>query len=115
MSHENEIDFAQYLKQGEGSLFERDPEKAMEQEKMCGIVREYEPYDCMWPVRDEDHVPKSKEVFYSQTTKDEKIHVIKREIFFPSTAYVSRELPRFRSIRIMDLVRNSGRNRSQSY
>lgn len=34
MSHENEIDFAQYLKQGEGSLFERDPEKAMEQEKM---------------------------------------------------------------------------------
>ena len=79
MSHENEIDFAQYLKQGEGSLFERDPEKAMEQEKMCGIVREYEPYDCMWPVRDEDHVPKSKEIFYSQTTKDEKIHVIKRE------------------------------------
>lgn len=79
MSHENEIDFAQYLKRGEGSLFERDPEKAMEQEKMCGIVREYEPYDCMWPVRDEDHVPKSKEIFYSQTTKDEKIHVIKRE------------------------------------
>ncbi|HOO79984.1 MAG TPA: hypothetical protein PLQ04_06315, partial [Lachnospiraceae bacterium] len=56
MDHENEIDFAEYLKQGEGTLFEKDPEKALEQEGICGIVREYTPYECMWPVRDEDHV-----------------------------------------------------------
>lgn len=46
---------------------------------MCGIVREYTPYDCMWPVRDEDHIPETGEVFYSQVTSDEKIHMIKRE------------------------------------
>ena len=77
--HDNEIDFAEYLKQGEGTLFESDPEKALHQNEVCGIVREYTPYDCMWPVRDEDHIPDSGELFYSQTTSDEKIHVIKRE------------------------------------
>lgn len=77
--HDNEIDFAEYLKQGKGSMFEVDPEKALQQEEACGIVREYTPYDCMWPVRDEDHIPESRELFYSQTTSDDKIHVIKRE------------------------------------
>lgn len=77
--HANEIDFAEYLKQGEGSLFELDPEKALHQDEVCGIAREYTPYDCMWPIRDEDHIPESGELFYSQTTSDEKIHVIKRE------------------------------------
>ena len=77
--HENEIDFAEYLKQGEGSLFATDPERALEQDEVCGIVREYTPYDCMWPVRDEDHIPETGEVFYSQVTSDEKIHMIKRE------------------------------------
>ncbi|MDO5292750.1 MAG: hypothetical protein Q4F05_08370 [bacterium] len=77
--HDNEIDFAEYLKQGKGSLLEADPQKALQQDEVCGIVREYTPYDCMWPVRDEDHIPESKELFYSQTTSDDKIHVIKRE------------------------------------
>ena len=77
--HENEIDFAEYLKQGEGCLFATDPERALEQDEVCGIVREYTPYDCMWPVRDEDHIPETGEVFYSQVTSDEKIHMIKRE------------------------------------
>ncbi len=77
--HDNEIDFAEYLKQGKGTLFEIDPEKALQQDEVCGIVREYTPYDCMWPVRDEDHIPDSGELFYSQTTSDEKMHVIKRE------------------------------------
>ena len=79
MEHDNEIDFAEYLKQGEGTLFETDPDAALKQENACGFVREYMPYECMWPVRDEDHVPESGEVFYSQTTEDEKIHMIKRE------------------------------------
>lgn len=77
--HENEIDFAEYLKQGEGSLFATNPEEALAQDEVCGIVREYTPYDCMWPVRDEDHIPETGEVFYSQVTSDEKIHMIKRE------------------------------------
>lgn len=77
--HDNEIDFAEYLKQGKGTLFELDPEQALQQHEACGIVREYTPYDCMWPIRDEDHIPESKKLFYSQTTNDDKIHVIKRE------------------------------------
>ncbi len=77
--HENEIDFADYLKQGKGSLFETDPEQALKQEDVCGIVREYTPYDCMWPIRDEAHVPDSKELYYSQTSSDARIHMIKRE------------------------------------
>ncbi len=76
---ENEIDFAEYLKQGKGSLFETDPEQALKQDNLCGIVREYTPYDCMWPIRDEAHVPESKELYYSQTSSDAKVHVIKRE------------------------------------
>lgn len=79
MEHENEIDFAEYLKQGEGYGLAKEPEKALAQDAACGIVREYTPYDCMWPVRDEAHVPESGEIFYSQTTSDEKIHMIKRE------------------------------------
>lgn len=76
---DNVLDFAEYLQQGEGSLAEFDPALAMTQENMCGIVREYTPYDCMWPVRDENLVPESKEIYYSQRTSDDKIHVIRRE------------------------------------
>lgn len=76
---DNILDFAEYLQQGEGSLAEYDPALAMKQENMCGIVREYTPYDCMWPVRDEKLVPESKEIYYSQRTSDDKIHVIRRE------------------------------------
>lgn len=77
--HDNEIDFAEYLKQGKGSLFEVDPGEALKQDDICGVVREYTPYDCMWPIRDEAHVPDSKELYYSQTSNDAKIHMIKRE------------------------------------
>ena len=76
---DNVLDFAEYLQQGEGSLAEFDPALAMTQENMCGIVREYTPNDCMWPVRDEKLVPESKEIYYSQRTSDDKIHVIRRE------------------------------------
>lgn len=76
---DNVLDFAEYLQQGEGSLAEYDPSLALTQENVCGIVREYTPYDCMWPVRDENLVPESKEIYYSQRTSDDKIHVIRRE------------------------------------
>lgn len=79
LDRDNVLDFAEYLKQGEGSLAEFDPELALMQENTCGIVREYTPYDCMWPIRDESLVPESKEIYYSQRTSDDKIHVIRRE------------------------------------
>lgn len=79
LEKDNVLDFAEYLQQGEGSLAEYDPALALSQENTCGIVREYTPYECMWPVRDEKLVPESKEIYYSQRTSDDKIHVIRRE------------------------------------
>ena len=76
---DNVLDFAEYLQQGEGSLAEFDPALALSQEETCGIVREFTPYDCMWPVRDEKLVPESKEIYYSQRTSDDKMHVIRRK------------------------------------
>lgn len=79
LEKDNVLDFAEYLQQGEGSLAEFDPALALKQDESCGIVREYTPYECMWPVRDENLVPESKEIYYSQRTSDDKIHVIRRE------------------------------------
>lgn len=79
MEKDNVLDFAEYIKQGEGSLAEFDPALALAQEESCGIVREYTPYECMWPIRDQNLVPESKEIYYSQRTSDDKIHVIRRE------------------------------------
>lgn len=79
LEHDNVLDFAEYLKQGEDSLFETDPHKALKEESMCGIVREYTPYECMWPVRDEGLVPDSKEIIYSQKGSDDEVHMIRRK------------------------------------
>ena len=76
---DNVLDFAEYLKQGEGSLVEFNPKLALDQENCCGIVKEFNPYDCMWPVRDAELIPESKEVYYSQRTSDDKIHYIRRK------------------------------------
>ena len=76
---DNVLDFAEYLKQGEGTLLESDPELALKQVNECGFVKEYKAYDCMWPVREAEMVPESGNVYYSQTTKDSEIHYIRRE------------------------------------
>ena len=76
---DNVLDFAEYLKQGEGTLAEFNPEMALAQENACGIVKEYKPYDCMWPVREAELVPEGKEIVYSQKTSDDKIHYIRRK------------------------------------
>ena len=78
LERDNVLDFAEYLKQGKGTYIETNPELALTQENICGIVREYTPYECMYPIRDESLVPDSKEVFYSQRGSDDQIHVIKR-------------------------------------
>lgn len=79
LERDNVLDFAEYLKQGKGTLMETDPEAALTQENVCGIVKEYTPYECMIPIRDESLVPDSKEIYYSQRTSDDQIHVIKRK------------------------------------
>ena len=78
LERDNKLDFAEYLLQGKGTTLETDPALALAQENTCGIVREYTPYECMYPIRDDGLVPDSKEVFYSQRTSDDQIHVIKR-------------------------------------
>ena len=78
LEKDNCLDFAEYLAQGKGTLMETDPEMALTQENVCGIVREYTPYECMYPIRDESLVPDSKEIYYSQRGSDDQIHVIKR-------------------------------------
>ena len=78
LEKDNVLDFAEYLRQGKGTLMETDPQMALTQEDICGIVKEYTPYECMFPIRDESLVPDSREVFYSQRTSDDQIHVIKR-------------------------------------
>ncbi|MDD3139428.1 MAG: hypothetical protein PHX08_10715 [Lachnospiraceae bacterium] len=85
---DNILDFAEYLQQGEGSLAEFDPALALTQQNKCGIVREYTPYDCMWPVRDENLVPESREIYYSQRTSDDKIHVIRREFLSDEQGHI---------------------------
>ena len=78
MSHDNTITFEEYLRQGKGTNFEKDPEKALAMEPECGIVREFTPEECMIPIRDESLVPDSKEIFYSQKTQDDQLFTIKR-------------------------------------
>lgn len=81
LEKDNMLDFAEYLKQGEGTLAEYDPKAALTEENVCGIVREYTPYECMWPVRDESLVPEGKEIYYSQRTTDDEVHTIRRKFF----------------------------------
>ena len=78
MSHDNTISFEEYLLQGKGTNFEKDPEKALAMEEECGIIREFMPEDCMVPIRDENLVPDSKELYYSQQTADDELFTIKR-------------------------------------
>lgn len=77
--NENVIDFCDYLRQGEGTIAEHDPSLAMSQEAVCGLVREYTPYECMWPVREAELVPESREIIYSQRDSDDQIHSISRK------------------------------------
>lgn len=75
----NVLTFEEYLRQGEQTSFKDDPEKALKQEEICGMVMEYEPYECMYPIRDKDKIPKSKEVYYSQKMDDDTYLTIRRQ------------------------------------
>lgn len=78
MERNNVLEFADYLKQGKGSCFEDDPEKALNQAQTCGVVKEFMADDCMYPIRDSGLVPDSKEVFYNQKTGDDILLTVKR-------------------------------------
>ena len=78
MDRNNVLDFAEYLKQAEGTEFLDNPELAMLQAQTCGVVREFMPEDCMYPIRDSGLVPESKELYYSQKTGDDTLITVKR-------------------------------------
>lgn len=78
MDKNNVLDFADYLKQAKGTEFLDNSELAMLQAQTCGMVREFMPEDCMYPIRDAGLVPESKELYYSQKTGDDELLTVKR-------------------------------------
>ena len=78
LKNNNVLDFAEYLKQAEGTEFMDNPDIALMQAQTCGMVREFMPEDCMYPIRDSGLMPESKEVYYSQKTGDDKLLTVKR-------------------------------------
>lgn len=78
MDKNNVLDFADYLKQAKDTDFMENPELTMMQAESCGVVKEFMPADCMYPIRDEGLVPKSGELYYSQKTGDDKLLTVKR-------------------------------------
>ena len=79
LENDNVIEFAEYLKQGQGTMLEKDMDEAFEQLKTCSLVKEFMPYECMYPIRDEDLIPDSGEIYYSQVAEDETVYSIKRD------------------------------------
>ena len=69
-SKHNTLTFEEYLKQGKGTHFEKDPELGVKEAETCGVIHEFKPSECMIPIRDADLIPDGEEIFYSQ--KDEK-------------------------------------------
>ena len=78
MEKDNVLEFSEYLKMGKGTNFEKDPKLALMKEEMCGIVKEFMPKDCMYPIREEALVPESKEIFYSQKAGEDELRTVRR-------------------------------------
>ena len=78
MKKDNVLEFSEYLKMGKGTLMEKDPDKALQMEQICGMVREYMPYECMYPIREASLVPDSGEVFYSQSAGEDRLRTVRR-------------------------------------
>lgn len=79
LNNNNVIEFAEYLKQGKGTVMDSDMDKAFEQMQTCSLVKEFMPYECMYPIRDEGLVPESGEIYYSQVASDDTVYSIKRD------------------------------------
>lgn len=79
LNNDNIIEFTEYLKQGKGTVMDSDMDKAFEQMQTCSLVKEFMPYECMYPIRDEGLVPESGEIYYSQVASDETVYSVKRD------------------------------------
>ncbi|MBR4760929.1 MAG: hypothetical protein IK078_12390 [Lachnospiraceae bacterium] len=88
MERNNVLDFAEYLKQGEHTAFFDDPEKAKAQLQTCGIVREYMPSECMYPIRDSGKMPEGKKVYYLQQCGEDSYISVERSFEVDENGYV---------------------------
>ncbi len=66
MEKGNVLEFADYIKQAEGTDFLKDPDRALAQAQTCGIVRDFMPDECLYPIRDSGMMPESGELYYLQ-------------------------------------------------
>lgn len=71
LSNGNVIDFLDYIKQSEKTSFESDSEDAIEKLEEQGVIKEFAPEECMYPIRDKEMVPESNEVYYTQKSGDD--------------------------------------------
>lgn len=78
MERGNVLDFAEYIKQAEGTCVLSDPDKAKLQAETCGIVREYMPDECMYPIRDAGMIPEGKKVYYLQKCGEDSYISVER-------------------------------------
>lgn len=78
LDKDNILEFSEYLKQGKNTNFEKDPEATLENMESIGIVKEFTPEECMFPIRDEALVPDSKEIYYTQRVSDGSFITIQR-------------------------------------
>lgn len=85
MSNGNIIEFEKYLLQGEDTHFGENPKKALAEAEVITegdvspVLRDFMPEECMYPIRDKQLVPESKEFYYSQKATDDSLFTIKRE------------------------------------
>lgn len=85
MSKGNVIEFEKYMMQGENTHFETDPKQALAEAEVLTegesspVLKDFLPEECMYPIRNKESVPKSKEFYYSQKAADDSLYTIKRE------------------------------------
>ncbi len=77
MSHDKEVldkgnvlTFEEYLMQGKGTTFEENPELALAEENIGGIINSFSAEECLSPIRDDGLVPDSNELFFVQEQED---------------------------------------------
>ncbi|MCR5339262.1 MAG: hypothetical protein K6E75_11980 [Lachnospiraceae bacterium] len=78
MEKGNVLDFADYIKMAEGTKFLSDSDDAMAQEKTCGIIREFMPEECMYPIRDSGNMPEGRKLYYMQKCGDDSYLTMER-------------------------------------
>ena len=85
MNKGNVIEFEEYLKSGMDTKFGDNPKEALEEAEALSdgetfdVGKEFLPKNCMYPIRDKELVPKSKEIYYSQMASDQSIYTVRRE------------------------------------